>query len=332
MNTSQHNLQGKSILVFILLIIGLIIIVIGSLELLSLLKIKPSLPSPLATRTEINTISFPRQLKDATGNTLIIPKRPQRIVSQTLGTDEILLALCPANRIVAVSTLALNEKYSNVVEKARTIPGQTTLNVEHILDLNPDLIFVASYNQAETIELLQTTGAPVFRFANFNRIDDIKNNIKTIGYAIGEDKRVAALITKMEEEIKAIRVNFSPLNTQPPRVMLYDQWHYTAGSNTLFDDMLQVLGAINVAANQGIKGHIKISDEQIIEWQPDFIVTGSHYDKFEEVRRQLRENPTIAVSNVGKKSGRIIVIDNRHLTAVSQYIIYGIRALAQDLF
>ncbi len=310
--------QGK--IHFVLLIITLIVLAIASLELLPLLKVEQSRLSTDGAR------SFPRQLYDAAGKVLIIPTRPQRIVSQTLASDEILLAICPTSRIVAVSVLAQDKKYSNVVDKAGMVVGQAADNVEHILGLNPDLIFVASYSRAETVKLLQATGAPVFRFSKFFSVADIKENIKTIGYAIGEEQRAAALIAQMDHSINAI-----PTGTQSPRVMSYSLGNYTAGSHTTFDDMVKIVGAVNVAAEQGIKQHAKISDEQILAWQPDFIVTHAVFGEFAEVRRQLLENPAIAASNAGK-AGRIIVIDNRYFLSVSQYIVDGIKALAEGLY
>lgn len=320
MNT--HTLCQKT---YWLLIIGSMVLIIGSLEwLLPLLKKQPSSPT-----TETSTSSFPRQLRDEAGNLLNIASRPQRIVSQTLATDEILLAICPLERIAAVSPLAWNPKYSNVAEKARTLV-QASEQIEHILSLNPDLIFVAHYNRAETVQLLQATGAPVFRFAHFRNVADIKKNIKTVGTAIGEEQRAAALVAQMEQDIKAIRRRI-PSNLKPPRVMSYSLGNYTAGRHTTFDEMANLVGAINVAAEQGIEQHALISDEQILAWQPDFIVTHAAQREFEQVRRQLLNNTAIAASSAGK-AGQIIIIDNRYFLSVSQYLVYGIRALAEGLF
>ena len=63
------------------------------------------LRSDVAAPFERANAPFPRLIRDASGTPLVIPHKPQRIVSQTLGTDEILLALCAPQRIVALSTL-----------------------------------------------------------------------------------------------------------------------------------------------------------------------------------------------------------------------------------
>lgn len=323
-------IRNKKNAFFLLLLILFVFLMFGGLEWLHWLKREPNSPTLTTTLAETEIGSFPRKFRDAVGNTLIIPSPPQRIVSQTLGTDEILLAICPLERIVAVSSVAKDAKYSNVVEKAQLIAGQASSHVEQILSFQPDLIFVASYSSAEMVKLLQTTGAPVFLFAHFQNVTDIKNNIKTIGYAIGEEQRAVALLTQMETDIQTIRARI-PKNRASPRVLLYSQWGYTAGANTIFNDMLRIVNAINIATEQGIEGHVKISTEQIMKWQPEVIVTGAIPGKFEEVRQFLLKNQAIATSQAGKM-GRILMIDIRYLNTVSQYIVYGIKALAAGLY
>src|SRR5574341_1252655 len=163
---------------------------------------RAAVSAPVAERAQT---PFPRAISDARGETLIIPRKPQRIVSQTLGTDEILLAICDPQRIVALSELADDATLSNVTEPARHVTGRTHAGAEQILYFRPDMIFVASYSKAELLELLRVAHAPVFRFTNFDHLDDIKTNIRTIGYIIGEDERAEALVQHMERDIARVR-------------------------------------------------------------------------------------------------------------------------------
>jgi iron complex transport system substrate-binding protein len=273
---------------------------------------------------------FPRELRDAKGETLTLQREPQRIVSQTLGTDEILLAVCPAERVVALSKFAEDENYSNAVEEARQIPNRTTEGPEQILQLKPDLIFVASYSRADTVELLKASNAPVFRFANFDSIADIKSNIRTVGYATGTDDAAEKLTRKMDEDLAAVNARV-PKSGPPLRVMSYDQLGYTAGSNTLFDDVVRAAGAANICAEQGIKGFAKINSEKILEWQPDFLITSANRGKEKSVRERLLEDPAVANSKAGR-AGRIIVIDNRHFLTVSQHIVSFVDDVANGLY
>ncbi|MDM8565684.1 ABC transporter substrate-binding protein [Candidatus Halobeggiatoa sp. HSG11] len=268
---------------------------------------------------------FPRQLHDNSGNTVTIATQPQRIVSLTLATDEILLAICPPKRIAAISTMATDSNYSNITIQAKKIPNKTTTNIEYILNFKPDLVFIASYSQAEMVELLQKTDTSIFRFSNFNNIADIKKNIKTIGFAIGEDRNAATIVAQMEADIEAIQ-NSIP-NKKSPRIMSYSLGNYTAGRNTTFDDMAKLVGAINIVAEQGIEQHVKINSEYILAWQPEFIISHARKDKFHLVKQQMLTNPAIAASKA-----KIILIENRHFLSVSQYIVAGIKTLAKELY
>src|SRR5215813_12151335 len=63
---------------------------------------------------------FPRALLDGSGSEVTIRARPVRIVSQTLGTDEILWAICQRERIVGVSKIGLVPKYSSIADELRS--------------------------------------------------------------------------------------------------------------------------------------------------------------------------------------------------------------------
>ncbi|MDM8569347.1 ABC transporter substrate-binding protein [Thiotrichales bacterium HSG1] len=270
--------------------------------------------------------TFPRQLHDNVGYTVTITSQPQRIVSLTLATDEILLAICPPKRIAAISNMSTDSNYSNIIAQSNKIPNKTTTNVEHILNFKPDLVFVASYSQSEMIELLQKTNTSVFRFSNFNSIADIKKNIRTVGFAIGEDKKAATIVAQMEHDIKAIQNNI-PINKKTPRIMSYSLGNYTAGSDTTFDDMTKLVGAVNIVAEQGIKQHIKVSNEYILAWRPKFIISHARKNRFKITKQQMLANPAIAASKA-----KIIIIENRHFLSVSQYIVIGIKTLAKELY
>lgn len=327
MSVSQSpNKRFKGPVIYIAgLVVGLGLVVAG-------IEVTRRMKTPADATTTVPAVArpFPRELRDAKGETLTLERAPQRIVSQTLGADEILLAICQPERVVALSNLAEDGDYSNAVEEARRIPGRSTQGPEQILQFKPDLIFVASYSRAETVELLKASNAPVFRFANFDSISDIKSNIRTVGYATGADAAAENIIRRMDEDLAAIRV-LIPKGETPLRVMSYDRLGYTAGSNTIFDDVVRAAGAVNVCAEQGIKGFAKINSEKILEWQPDFLVTGANRGKEKTVRERLLEDPAVATSSAGR-AGRIIVIDNRHFLTVSHHVMRFVQDLANGLY
>jgi iron complex transport system substrate-binding protein len=86
-----------------------------------------------------------------------------------------------------------------------------------------------------------------------------------------------------------------------------------------------------VSAANGIKGFAKISVEKVLEWEPDFIVAGANHGEMESVRKNLLADPVVAASKAGR-TGRVIVLDNRHLLAVSHHIVRGVESLADELY
>jgi len=324
--SQSPNKMFKGSAVYIAAIVAALALVVAGIELTRRLKAQGDAPTAVPAAAS----PFPRELRDALGETLVIQREPQRIASQTLGTDEILLAICSPERIVALSDLAEDDNYSNVVEQARQIPGRTTEGAEQILRLNPDLIFVASYSRAETVELLKASKAPVFRFANFDSIEDIKSNIRTVGYATGNEAAAERIVRQMDEDLAAIRARI-PRGVPPARVMSYGQQGYTAGSKTIFDDVARAAGAVNVSAEHGIKSFARISSEKILEWQPDFLVMGANRGKEKLVRDRLLEDTAVASSKAGR-AGRIIVIDNRRYLTVSHNVVRAVEDLANGLY
>ncbi|MGB7923413.1 MAG: ABC transporter substrate-binding protein [Pyrinomonadaceae bacterium] len=330
---SHGNRRPRGTYLFVALVVVVIIGGIIGIEALRRLNARRSVmstnlyPESAAERARA---PFPRQLRDASGRVVTINARPQRIVSMTLSTDEILLAICPLSRITGFSALALDPKFSNVVAEARASGKPAVDNAEQILRLEPDIIFVASYTRAETVEQLQAAGATVFRFANFISIEDIKQNIRTVGYATGEDELAEGLVAQVERELSAIRARV-PLGDKRPRVMSFSADGYTAGSGTLFDDIVRYAGAINVAAEQGLEGFPRISAEQVAAWQPDFIIAGADAEDLEETRRRLLANPAVAATDAAR-GGRIILIDNRLFLTVSQHVVGVVGAVVDGLY
>jgi len=123
------------------------------------------------------------------------------------------------------------------------------------------------------VELLRAGGAPIFRFANFDRFDDLETNIRIVGRAIGEDANAEGLIAEMDRRLAILATRSAG---QPrPHVMSYSTDGYTAGANTLFDDVIRAAGGTNASSEHGVCGFAKISAEQVLNWNPDVIIAGA---------------------------------------------------------
>lgn len=92
---------------------------------------------------------------DAAGNNLSLQHSPQRIVSYSISTDEILLDMLPSDRIIAVTHFADDPMISNVSDKCKLVPYRVnSTSAETIISWNPDLIIVPDFIKPEIIQTL----------------------------------------------------------------------------------------------------------------------------------------------------------------------------------
>ena len=121
-----------------------------------------------------------------------------RIVSQSLASDEMLFPMVAPERLVGLSSLSRDPKYSNVVAEATRHPAPSIETAEDIVRLKPDLIFVTTYSRAEVVEVLESTGAPVYRLANFDDFAGVMTNLRRIGAAVGEEEAAERMVAEMQ--------------------------------------------------------------------------------------------------------------------------------------
>jgi iron complex transport system substrate-binding protein len=287
----------------------------------------PAADAPAPRAASSARSGFPKTLVDGAGHTLRLAAKPRRIVSQTLGADEILFALVPPERLVGLSTLARDRKYSNVVAEATRHPAPSIESAEDVVRLNPDLVFVASYSRAETVELLAATGAPIYRLANFDDIEGVMGSIRAIGEAVGEQEAAERLVAGMKARLAAVVARRA--GHPRPRVLSYSGG-FTAGKGTSFDDMLRYAGAINEASARGLTKFPKLGAEQVLAWNPDVLVSGYLPGEQDAVRARLAGGPGLAQTTAARK-GQIILIEEPRFLAVSQYMVDAVEQIADGL-
>ena len=284
-------------------------------------------PPPAAAAAAAPAAGFPRTVTDGGGRTVRLLAKPRRIVSQTLGTDEILFSMVPPDRLVGLSPLVHDPKYSNVWEIAAGHPAPVIDTAEDALRLKPDIVFVATYSRAEVVELLSATGAPVYRLAGFDDLDGVMSNIRRVGEAVGEEAAAERLVQQMQARLAAVATRRA--GHPQPRVLSYSSG-FTAGRGTSFDDIVRRAGGINEAAARGIDKFPKLSAEQVLAWNPDVIVSGYLPGEAEAVRRRLTTTPGFA-QTVAVRRNQIVLLEARRLLAVSQYVVDAVEQLAAGL-
>lgn len=279
---------------------------------------------------------FPLTVTDANGDSMTLEKPPQRIVSLTLGSDEILLSLVDKSRIVSLTRYADDEGISNIAAEAKGVGTRTTMDqIEKIISLEPDLVITDTWADINYIKQLRDSGITVYAFRTPNNIDEQRAVIAELAHLVGADEKGREIISWMDEKLRAVEEKLSALKPeQRLTVMDYGELG-SSGKGTNFDDIVTRAGLINVISRAGIEGWPMISREKIIEFNPDIIILPSWYydagNSFESMRDSLVNDPSLQTVNA-IKNNRIISVPNPHISAISHYVVLAVEDVAKAAY
>src|SRR5262249_37762518 len=155
----------------------------------------------------------------------------------TLATDEILDELVPRTRVVTVTELADDPGISNVAGRyPREVLRVRDANPEKLIALAPDLVCVASYNTADTLELLARSGLSIYRNEAVWSLDEIEAGIRTLGERVGEPRRGLEMAERMHARRRALADRLRDV-PERPRVLFWSAG-FTAGRDSTIDDII----------------------------------------------------------------------------------------------
>lgn len=284
---------------------------------------------------EATTPGFPVTLTEVRrdgepGRKVTIPARPERIVSVTLATDEMLLALVPPSRIAALSDVAPNPRFSPIRDKLEGVAHFVGNDSERIVALRPDLCFIASYTQEKTRKALETHGIPVFTFHCFTTLDDIRRNIRTVGKAVGETDKAGRLVAEMNAKLKALARRLPPRSEWPTALFCFAGGHSGAGDTT-YTAVLEAAGVKNALAEAGFTGYPKVDAERIVSLDPDYFIVGVGADGKSPAEAWLKSLPALTDLRALKED-RFLRVRAPVFSSCSQHVADAVVEIASQLY
>lgn len=276
--------------------------------------------------------AWPRTLIDGLGAEVTISAPPQRIVSLSLGADEVLLPMIGAERFVAVTQFALDPAISNVALLAAQVPNTIAAasDTELIISLQPDMVFVASFTEQPVIQQLRDAGLTVYATSYPVGLDAVRDNIRLLGQAVGEEEAAEALIAEMKAEIEAVTQAVGAPE-MAVRALYLTPGNYTSGVNSTISEIITTAGGVDVAAAAGVDQFSPVTDEFIIEQNPDVILLSGWTPWDPTFVDTFKNNPAFSgLSAV--QNNRVYIANDAHLTTVSQFIVEGVKDVAAYLY
>ncbi len=197
---------------------------------------------------------------------------PERVVSINLCTDQLAIMLAAPGQLVSVSHIAADPRVSPQAAEAarfRLNYGQA----EEVHAMAPDLVLAGPYTSRYTVGLLRRLGVEVRELPLADRLQDIPETISQMGAWLGRERAAEALIDDFNEGLAALT---SETDLRPRAVLHYAN-NYTSGGGTLANELLNLAGFINIAAEEGLRGGGTLPMERIVMLAPDLVISGQRY-------------------------------------------------------
>ena len=279
-----------------------------------------------------SNLGWPRQVEGLNG-IIEIPAKPQRIITASIGHDEVVLAIVPNARLVAVGGVTKDTTFSNVAALVQDKP-EITRDPETIIAQNPDVVVTSPHFTGDLVEALSRVGIPAIQTQLDHGAEARINNILLMGYILGEEARALEFAQEVRERHEAL-IAATGAKQNGPRVLAltsYSDDLWVAGANSTEGSVIEAAGGINAAADAGIESNATTSLEGVIAMNPDVIIIPQpvEFGANEFRERLANEEPLQEVPAI--RDNRVYVVESKHFTTLSYWNIRGIEDLARLLW
>ena len=285
--------------------------------------------------TAINLEEGGYTVTDLTNTKLTFSEKPQRIVSMSIGTDEILLDLVPLNRILSVTYLADDGGISNIVERVKSIPNRTHGSTpESVIGLNPDVVLISDFFPPESYQTLREMGMKVYVYKTPSNFEEIKASILELAQVVGELEKGKQMVAEMDARIQKVQEKLGNIKEKRRVLFMHAMGAYYSPDGT-FSDTCRLAGVEDVTKSLNYSQTCTLSQETIVQLNPDSFVIGDwNFDgkhSPEALKTELLSNQSYMTTNAGKNKS-ILVIPSAHLLTCSQQFVLGVEDMARAAY
>jgi iron complex transport system substrate-binding protein len=227
--------------------------------------------APSLAANEQSECSFPVETEDNTGQTVTVEEEPEEVVVLApsaaqhmweIGAEEKVVGM-PVNQFTAY--LEGSEERTNVVGEF----GQP--NQEEVVALEPDLVLAPNVISEEAVTSLRDAGLTVYYSPIANSVNNVYGELDRVGQLVGACEGAEETITEMQNTVTMIEEAVA--DEEQPRVFYDLGGGWTAGENTLENDLITRAGGANIATAAEESDYFQLSEEVLVAEDPEWIVT-----------------------------------------------------------
>ncbi|MBN2402141.1 MAG: iron ABC transporter substrate-binding protein [Spirochaetes bacterium] len=245
---------------------------------------------------------------DMTGRIVSFEKNPGRIISISPGTLRLIIYLEAKGYVVGVEAIEKQNPETRPYWFANndlgSLPsigpgGPASINkepdIEKILAVRPDVIFISYMNRENADKLQKKTGIPVVvlsygPFGTFT--DEVYESLRIAGKILNKEARADAVVNYIENARKDLisRIKSLPASQKPVYIggIGFKGTHGIVSTETNYAPFDWVR-ANNIAKSLGKEGHIFTDKEKLLSLDPDIIFIDSGGSG--NIRQDYLKNP-----------------------------------------
>ena len=210
---------------------------------------------------------------DMKGREITLDAPASRIVAITASDVEIIYALGAGDLLVGRGEYC--DWPAEVLDKPVVKSGAET-NLEEILALEPDVVIMATMAQTEDqVKALEDAGVKVI-VSDAQNLEGVYTAITLIGDVVGKADEAAAIVKEMQDTFEEIKAKAEPTGKTIYFEVSPLAWGlWAGGKGTFMDEIAEICGLTNAFAD--VEGWGAVSEEQVLDRDPDYIVTTSMY-------------------------------------------------------
>ena len=233
----------------------------------------------LSCKTETSDIPTANSLEfvDDLWRKLKLPQKVERAISLAPNLTENIFAIGAGNKLIGVTTYC---NYPAETSKIQKIGDTLNPNIETIIALKPDVVFVSSDSQLESfLNQLEKQNISVFVTKSAD-VEGIYQSLLQLGDVLGEREKAKELV----ESLKKRAANIEALTASAKEIKTFVQISkeplFTVGKTSFMTDLIGRAGGISVTENV-TEAYPKFSKETALALQPEAIILSESEDNKE---------------------------------------------------
>ncbi len=263
-----------------------------------------------------------RTILDDLGRLVMVEEAPQRLISLSPGTTEMLFAAGLGERIVGVTDADNYPPQVLELVRIQALP----LNHESVVALSPDLVVASDQvNDPRDADALAAVGIPTY-FVSVQSLPDLSRGIRALGHRFGTPDAADVYADSLERtvaELDARRLEFG--DTLSTLFLIGDETLFAFGPESYVHDMIAIAGGRSLTENMDTEAPI-LSEEFVLAAQPEVILTAFESDaaRLVELHPSWRGIPAI-------RNGRVHQIPADEVLRPGPRLVAGTRAMGEAI-